>query len=58
VLGVHNITFLDHVLSVEGSYLDLKKIVDVENFLVLRTVTFLGPFWGLLATTTSLFLDM
>jgi hypothetical protein len=47
--GVHNITFLGHVLSVEGSYLDLKKIVDVENFLVLRTVTNVRAFLGFIS---------
>ncbi len=56
--GVQNITFLSHVVSVEGFHLDPKKIVVVGNFPIPKTVTMLGPFWGLLVTIASLFLAM
>jgi hypothetical protein len=46
--GVHNISFLGHVVNVEGSYLDLKKIHDVENFLIPRTITNVRAFLGLI----------
>jgi len=34
-----NITFLGHVMNVERSYLDPKKITDVESFLVPTIIT-------------------
>jgi hypothetical protein len=34
-----NITFMGHVMSVERSYLDPKKIADVESFLVPTIIT-------------------
>ncbi len=35
-------------MSVEGSYLDLKKIIDVENFHVPMTITNARAFFGLI----------
>jgi len=43
-----NITFLGHVVSIEGSYLDPKKIDVVESFLVLKIVTNVKAFLGLI----------
>jgi hypothetical protein len=44
--GVQNITFLGHVVSIEGSYLNPKKIIVVENFPILRTITNVRDFLG------------
>jgi hypothetical protein len=40
--------FLGHVVNVEGSYLDPKKITIVENFPVPRTITSVKAFLGLI----------
>jgi hypothetical protein len=40
--------FLGHVVNVEGSYLDPKKIAIVENFPVPRTITSVKIFLGLI----------
>ncbi len=47
--GVHNITFLGHVVSVEGFYFDFKKIADVENFLIPKMVINVRAFLGLIS---------
>jgi hypothetical protein len=46
--GGQNITFLGHVVIVEGYYLDPKKVDVVESFLVLKTVVNVRDFLGLI----------
>jgi len=46
--GVQNSTFLGHVVSVEGSYPDPKKIVNVQNFPIPKTITNVRAFLGLI----------
>jgi hypothetical protein len=46
--GVQNITFLGHVVNVERSYPNPKKIATVENFLIPKTITNVRAFWGLI----------
>jgi len=46
--GTQNITFLRHVINVEGSYLDPKKIVNVESFLIPKTMTNVKAFLRLI----------
>ncbi len=45
--GTQSITFLGHVVSVEGYHLDPKKIVVVENFPIPKFVTNVRAFLGL-----------
>jgi hypothetical protein len=44
--GAQNITFLGHVVSVEGSYPNPKKINVVEKFPIPRTITNVRAFLG------------
>ncbi len=37
--GAKSLTFLGHVVNVNGSYLDLKKVVVVEGYPILKFVT-------------------
>jgi hypothetical protein len=46
--GVHNIMFLGHVVNVEGSYPNPKKIATMENFPIPKTITNVRAFWGLI----------
>jgi hypothetical protein len=46
LFGVQNITFLGHVVSVEGFHLDPQKIVVVKNFPVPKTITNVRAFLG------------
>jgi hypothetical protein len=44
--GAQNIIFLDHVVSIKGSYLDPKKINAMENFPIPEIVTNVKAFLG------------
>jgi hypothetical protein len=55
--GAQNITFLGHVVNIEGFYLNPKKITIVENFPIPRTITNVTASLGLISTT-SFFLDL
>jgi len=46
--GAQNITFIRHVVNIEGSYLDPKKIDVVESFLILKIMTNVKAFLGLI----------
>jgi hypothetical protein len=46
--GVQNITFLGHVVNVEGFHLDPKKIVVVKTFPIPKTITNVRAFLGLI----------
>lgn len=46
--GAQSITFLGHVVSIERSYPNYKKIIGVENFPIPRTITNVRAFLGLI----------